>query len=216
MTVEPPGWLRPLVDAAAGVSWTDVHRSAPLPGSRAAAVLVLFGDEPLHGHDVLLIERSAHLRDHAGQPAFPGGKLEPEDDGPVQAALREAAEETGLDPSGVDVLATLPPLTIPRTGFAVTPVLGWWREPSQVGPADLAEVAAVVRVPVSELADPANRVQVASPSGYTGPAFAVRDMLVWGFTAALLDRLLALGGWEQPWDRSRLRGLPRLDREAMP
>lgn len=214
MTTDPaemaPAWLRPLLVAAAGVRWDDWHRMLPAGGGRPAAVLVLFGHDADHGPDVLLIERSAHLRDHAGQPAFPGGKIEPEDESPVDAALREAVEETGLDPLGVTVLAELPPLAIPRTGFAVTPVLAWWRTPSQVGPVDLAEVAAVVRVPVAELADPANRVQVASPSGYTGPAFEVRDMLVWGFTAALLDRLLALGGWEQPWDRSRVRGLPRV------
>lgn len=205
-----PDWLRPLVVAATAIRPDDWHRVPPVDGGRPAAVLVLFGHDAQHGPDVLLIERSVHLREHAGQPAFPGGKIEPDDDGPVEAALREAVEETGLDPLGVTVLTTLPQLGIPRTGFAVTPVLSWWRTPSQVAPVDFAEVAAVVRVPVAELADPANRVQVASPSGYTGPAFAVRDMLVWGFTAALLDRLLALGGWEQPWDRSRVRGLPRV------
>ena len=71
-----------------------------------AAVLVLFGEGP-DGPDVLLTQRAATLRKHAGQPAFPGGRIDPDDDGPVGAALREAREETGLNPSGCDVLAVL-------------------------------------------------------------------------------------------------------------
>jgi 8-oxo-dGTP pyrophosphatase MutT (NUDIX family) len=177
------------------------------PGLRQSAVLILFG-EGAHGPDVLLIERSPHLRSHAGQPAFPGGGVDPEDDGAVGAALREAEEETGLDPHGVDVLATLPPLWVPPSGNVVTPVLAWWREPSEVRPADTREVAAVARVPIAELADPANRLTISHPSGRIGPAFEVADMLVWGFTAGVLDRLLALAGWEQPWDRDRVAELP--------
>ena len=203
-----PGWLRPLLTAARGATGVDLRRLPPAPGSTEAAVLVLFGEEPAHGPDLLFIERSPHLRNHAGQPAFPGGKVDPEDEGPVAAALREAAEETGLDPAGVDVLEVLSPLGVPPSGFAVTPVLAWWREPTEVRPMDTAEVAAVVRVPIAELVDPANRVQVRSPAGYTGPAFEVRDLLIWGFTAALADRILALGGWERPWDRDRVRDLP--------
>ena len=60
----------------------------------------------------------------------------------------------------------------------------------------------------SELTDPANRLRVTHPSGFIGPAFAVRGMLVWGFTAGLLDRLLAIAGWELPWDQSRVVPLP--------
>jgi len=156
----------------------------------------------------LLIERSPHLRSHAGQPAFPGGGVDPGDDGPVGAALREAQEETGLDPSGVEVLATLPDLWVPPSGNLVTPVLAWWREPSDVVAADEREVAAVARVPIAELADPDNRLTISHPSGRIGPAFEVADMLVWGFTAAVLDRLLALAGWELPWDRDRVAELP--------
>ena len=90
----------------------------------------------------------------------------------------------------------------------MTPVLGWWRTPSPVHAAEPAEVAAVHRVPVAELTHPGNRVLVTHPSGYVGPAFKVRGMLVWGFTAGLLDRLLAISGWEVPWDRDRTEPLP--------
>ena len=134
------------------------------------------------------------------RPPVPGGAIDAGDGGPVGAALREAAEEVGLDPSGVDVVGTLPEAFIPRTGFRVVPVLAWWRRPSAVAPVDAAEVAAVERVSVAELADPAARLMVRVPDGRTSPAFRVRGMLIWGFTAALVDRLLALGGWEKPWD----------------
>jgi len=207
--VTPPAWLRPLLDAVAAAG-TDVllsSRAAAPESSRESAVLVLFGEGP-DGPDVLLIERSAHLRSHAGQPAFPGGGIDPDDDGPVGAALREAQEETGLDPAGVEVLATLPELWIPPSGNVVTPVLAWWREPSDVLTADAREVAAVARVPIAELADPANRLTIRHPAGRSGPAFEVAGMLVWGFTAAVLDRLLALGGWEREWERDRVADLP--------
>ncbi len=179
----------------------------PDDGGRTSAVLVLLG-EGADGPDLLLIQRAADMRSHPGQPAFPGGALDPGDAGPISAALREAQEETGLDPVGVEVFATLPDLWLPPSGFVVTPVLGWWRTPSPVHAAAPAEVAAVHRVPVAELTDPDNRVLVTHPSGYVGPAFKVRGMLVWGFTAGLLDRLLAISGWEVPWDRDRTEPLP--------
>ena len=202
-----PSWLTPLLDSVEEFSiWDRAVGEAP-PDVRRSAVLVLFGEGP-HGPDVLLIQRSAHLRSHAGQPAFPGGGLEHPGEGAVAAALREAEEETGLDPTGVDVLAELTELWVPPSGNVVTPVLAWWREPSDVVPADVREVASVARVPIAELVNPANRLQVRAPSGREGVAFEVADMLVWGFTAAVLARLLALGGWEEPWDTTRVVDLP--------
>jgi 8-oxo-dGTP pyrophosphatase MutT (NUDIX family) len=210
--VTVPGWLQPLVDALPTITPEQISRFLPpAEGGRHSAVLILFGEGP-DGPDLLFIERAATLRSHAGQPAFPGGAQDDTDASPIAAALREAQEEVGLDPAGVDVLGTLPDLWLPPSGFVVTPVLGWWREPHEVGVVDVAEVAAVVRVPLSELVDPANRVSVAHPSGWVGPAFAVRDLLIWGFTAGLTDRILALAGWEQPWDRTRTR---QLDPEAV-
>jgi 8-oxo-dGTP pyrophosphatase MutT (NUDIX family) len=201
----PPEWLTRLLASAADADARDFTRFLPPPGGgRPAAVLILFG-EGADGPDVLLIERAAGLRKHAGQPAFPGGALDPTDDGPVAAALREAEEEVGLDPSGVAVLATLPELFLPVSGFVTTPVLAWWSRPTPVAPVDPAEVAGVVRVPIQELSDPANRVEVHHPAGRIGPGFEVRDLLVWGFTAGLLDAILRMGGWEQPWQPATVR-----------
>jgi 8-oxo-dGTP pyrophosphatase MutT (NUDIX family) len=159
---------------------------------------------------VLMIERSGHSRQHAGQAAFPGGAVEPDDDGPASTALREAAEETGLDPAGVEVLAVLPALWLPPSGFMVVPVLAWWRAPSVVGVADPGEVAAVARVAIGRLVDPANRFRVRHPSGYVGDGFEVDDLFVWGFTAGLLSRLLEIAGWALPWNAADVRDLPSL------
>lgn len=203
-----PDWLRPLVQAAREVAPEALSRFLPpASGGRQSAVLILFGEGPA-GPDVLLIERAPDMRSHAGQPAFPGGALDPTDAGPEAAALREAVEETGLEPSGVQVATTLPALWLPPSGFVVHPVLAWWAVPSAVRAVDPREVAAVARVPLRDLTDPANRFRVRHPSGWMGPAFEVGDLMVWGFTAGLLDRLLALGGFEQEWDTSRERELP--------
>lgn len=205
-----PSWLHPLL---AAVDEEDAHSFSlhrippPEDGGRPASVLMLFGEDPHHGPDVLLMERASTLRDHAGQVAFPGGGAEPGDADAVATALREAEEETGLDPAGVTPLALLPDLYIPPSGFVVTPVLGYWHDPSAVHAADPAETAAVLRVPITQLADPVNRLEVAHPSGYHGPAFAVAGLLVWGFTGGLLSALLRLGGWERAWDATRVRDL---------
>ena len=199
-----PSWLRELAAAAKTMKVPPLI-APPEHGGKPSAVLILFADGP-GGPDLLFIQRSQELRLHAGQPAFPGGSIDA-GEGPVAAALREAAEEVGVDPDGVDVVGMLPEVYIERTGFRVVPVLGWWRQPSVVAPVDAGEVAAVERVGLAELADPAVRLMVRVPDGRTSPAFRVRGMLIWGFTAGLVDRLLALAGWERPWDTSRVMDL---------
>jgi len=144
------------------------------------------------------------MRSHSGQPAFPGGALDPTDSGVVTAALREAEEETGLDPTGVRPFAVLPDLFVPPSGFVVTPVLAWWEVPSAVGVVDASEVADVLRIAIDHLINPANRVRVRHPSGYVGAGFIFNDLVIWGFTGGLLDRIIALAGWEQPWDQSNV------------
>jgi 8-oxo-dGTP pyrophosphatase MutT (NUDIX family) len=212
---ELPSWLRPLAGALRdlGTNWLGFRpKPRTLPGEpRRSAVLILFGESNTPGAsipDVLITERATTMRSHAGQPAFPGGRIDPEDQGPVHAALREAQEETGVDPESVAVFGRLPEIYLQPSDFMVASVLGWWHTPSPPRVVSPLEVAAVHRVPVAELADPANRLRVRHPAGYVGPAFHADGMLVWGFTAGLLDAVLRLGGWEQPWDHSRLEDLP--------
>ncbi|MER6996598.1 CoA pyrophosphatase [Streptomyces sp. NPDC000410] len=204
-----PSWLAPVERAVRTVTPEQLSYFLPPANGvgRQSAVLILFGDGP-DGPELLLMERASSLRSHAGQPSFPGGALDPEDGdpatvGPLRAALREAEEETGLDPAGVQIFAVLPRLYIPVSGFVVTPVLGWWRDRTPVGVVDPAETARVFTVPVADLTDPANRVTAAYPSGNLGPAFTVESALVWGFTAGVIDRILHFAGWERPWDRAR-------------
>lgn len=236
MTSERVTALHPVPDArAARAELVDVAASADpwqqrlptLPvgaSSRAAAVLILFGvlDALPSAHDaqdaavsrdldVLLLARATTLRSHPGQVAFPGGRVDPGDDGAVAAALREAEEETGLDPAGVEVLGVLPEVPLEYSGHLVTPVLGWWRHPSTVRVVDEAESAAVFRAPVADLLDPRHRgVTVIHRDGQTfrGPAFQVDGHVVWGFTGILLDALFERLGWTEPWDQSRELPLP--------
>lgn len=203
-----PEWMATLVKAAAQIDARTFSRITPpaTATARAAAVLMLFGEGD-NGPDVLLLRRADTLGSHPGQVAFPGGAADPTDDGPVDTALREAREETGVLPEGVRPVLVLPDLFVPVSGFVVSPVLAHWREPGPVEPVDPAETAAVARVPIAHLADPANRFLVSHPAGYVGPAFSAPGMLVWGFTAGLLNGLIALGGWERPWDETDVRDL---------
>ena len=207
-----PAWLEPVRRGAEEITADELTRFVPPEGSRTrqGAVLLLFGEGPA-GPDLLLTERAHDMRSHPGQVSFPGGSTDPADGSPAVTALREAQEETGLDPAGVQVFATLPELWLPPSNFAVTPVLGWWRTETPVWVVDPAEVHAVYRVPVAELLEPAHRVSVRHPSGWRGPAFLIgedKDLILWGFTAGIISRLFDFLGWSRAWDSSVERELP--------
>jgi 8-oxo-dGTP pyrophosphatase MutT (NUDIX family) len=207
-----PAWFGPLEQVLTTATADQIGRFLPPSGHhRRSAVLLLFG-ALLDEVDVLLTERAPTLRAHAGQVAFPGGRMDDEDSGPVAAALREATEETGLDPAAVTVAGCLPELYLPVSDYTVTPVLAWWAPATPAAVPlwvmDPAEVSRVARVPVAELVEPANRFLARHPSGFISPGFAAAGMFVWGFTALILDGVLRLAGWEQDWDRSRVKDVP--------
>ena len=156
--------------------------------STAAAVLI-----PVISHPeltVLFTQRTPHLKSHAGQVSFPGGRAEPGDASLEFTALRETEEEIGLRPAGVEVLARLPDYRT-RTGFRVTPVIGLVTPPLELAP-DPREVESVFEVPLAFLLDPRNRQRRTREFqgltvGYY--VFEYQDRVIWGATAGMLVNL---------------------------
>ncbi len=150
-----------------------------------AAVLI-----PLVGAtdtEVILTQRAGHLKHHAGQISFPGGRLEKQDAGPLAAALRETEEEIGLDPAYVEIAGFLTPY-ITITGYVVTPVVGFLRNGYTVK-ADKVEVDEVFKVPMAHLLDPVNwvrRNREFMGMEVTYHEIPWQDRNVWGATAAIL------------------------------
>lgn len=178
-----------------------LSRNDPVPDTaaeRQAAVPILIATDRGGGPDVRLQQRAPNLCDHAGEVAFPGGARENGDTGPPATAIREAAEEAGVEPEGVQPLILLPRLHIPPSRFDVTGVLAHWRTPSPVSAIDPGGTNRVMRVPFSTLADPDNRVMLSTRFGWHGPAFVLDGAVVWGYTGEILAALLHLGGWDRP------------------
>ena len=186
--------------------------SLPLPPAegpgRRSAVLILFGEDA-NGPNVLITERAATLRSHAGQPSFPGGRIDPDDAGPVAAALREAVEETGLDPTGVDVFARAA-----RRGH-VAERLGGDAGARVVAPPESGPCGRPrprwrrsmwSRSPTSSTRR--TGCGSATRAGSSGRRSRSPGLLVWGFTATLLTEVLRLGGFDRPWDTDRVEPLP--------
>ncbi len=225
-----------LIDTLTRGVRVDFLPQAPADHSKAvrdSAVLILFGtldrvtaetqttetQAVSPSLDVLLTRRADGMRHHPGQIAFPGGGWEAEDVLPngerslEDTALREAAEETGLDPSGVEILGRLPEIYVPVSQNLVTPIVGWWSRPSTIR-ADDTESVQVFRVPVAELLDPHRRglSVLRRPIGNTvqtfrAPAFQLHERfgghIVWGFTGMLLSSLFIELGWAVPWSQAQ-------------
>jgi 8-oxo-dGTP pyrophosphatase MutT (NUDIX family) len=192
------------------ITRADLSLSAPPAGkeTRHGAVLMLFGDGPI-GPNLLLTERAHHMRSHPGHVSFPGGAVDPGESA-REAATREAFEETGVDPVAVTILGELPDLWLPPSNFSVTTVIGWSTDEHDwiVSP---DEVHAIWHTPLAELLDPANRTRFRHPSGWIGSGFLIgpdKDVVLWGFTAGIIDRFFDFLGWSTPWDETRVLDLP--------
>ncbi len=184
-----------------GLSAADSQRlMAHFPAEpRPAAVLVpLIERDPL---TVLLTQRATQLRNHAGQISFPGGRIEPHDAGPAEAALREAHEEVGLESRFVSVVGYLPDHVV-MTGFRVTPVVAFV-QPGFELLLDSVEVEDTFEVPVDFVFDPANHRVRMRRSGFTGEEVEFRDIPygdrdIWGATAGMLLTLYGMVAGGEP------------------
>jgi len=151
-----------------------------------AAVLLLVVNHPGEP-TVVFTQRTAHLADHAGQISFPGGRVEEGDEGPAGTALREAREEVGIDPAGIEILGELPDYHT-STGYRVRPVVGWADRPLSFSP-DPYEVADVFEVPLGFLLETANhRYESAFYKGRLRHYWAMpwEGRFIWGATAGML------------------------------
>ncbi len=164
--------------------------------ARPAAVLVLIVPGDDGGARVVLTERTDRGGYHSGEVSFPGGSSEPGDADPVATALREAAEEIGLDPvvAGVEILGTLDPVWIPVSGFRLIPVLAVASRSSSWRAAP-AEVARIVEAPVDAFL-PGSPIEIVEREIRDWPirygAYPVEGLSVWGATARILGQLGAV------------------------
>lgn len=164
----------------------NMEQAATLTKAAVLVALVERGDGPT----VLLTQRTDHLANHPGQISFPGGHIEPDDDGPEGAALRETEEEVGLHRRHIRVIGRLPRY-LTRTGFDVTPVVALATPPFDISPDDF-EVAEVFEVPLEFLMDPANHQRhVRKIGGRDRHFYAIpyNDYFIWGATAGMLMNL---------------------------
>jgi 8-oxo-dGTP pyrophosphatase MutT (NUDIX family) len=164
----------------------------PPPGARVGAVLVLLEDGPdadARGPRLVLTRRRPDLRSHPGQLSFAGGRVEPGET-PVDAALREAGEEIGLDPSSVTVLGSGPTFYVPPSRFWVLPVVARWRAPHPLT-LEPREVAEVLHVGLDALTEERRwrHTPLGSREGSTW-AWQLDDDLLWGATALVVRMLL--------------------------
>ena len=189
----PPIWQPEITDENRQVIASNIiaKRQAAGKVTQAAVLVPLLQRE--EGLSVLLTQRTNHLRDHAGQISFPGGRMDPEDSGPNDTALRESEEEIGLDRNRVEVIGHMPQyLTV--SGYSVTPVVGLVQAQAEYV-LDEFEVADVFEVPLEFLMDPANhqvRMWQSEQGSRRFYAMPYENRFIWGATAGMLRNLYHL------------------------
>ena len=166
-----------------------------VPGkdARTAAVLILLYPDDGSVHTVLM-QRHNYDGVHGGQISFPGGKQEPSDKDIIQTAIREAEEETGVDPARISVLGKLTPLFIPVSNMIVTPVVGWIDE-TPVFNHQSEEVVFLINADIKRLLDPA--IVKIKPFEIRGELLDIKYFdydghVIWGATAMILHELLII------------------------
>lgn len=174
----------------------------PPPGheARLAAVLVLIYPGPA-GLTLALTRRAETLPSHAGQISFPGGRQDPDDPSLLDTALREAQEELGVSPQGLELLATLRTIFVPPSNFLVHPFVVFSPDRPEFVPS-AGEVEEVLEVPLSHLLEPANlftELRDVRGGRFHVPYFRFGPHKIWGATAAILDDLVSR--LEQPGER---------------
>lgn len=212
-----PGFLTRLADRARHGD-VLVHRNAdprtpPTPERvRRSAVLILITGTGLDDAQVVLEERGHALRSQPGQFSLPGGGSDPGDRDDVHTALREAQEETGLDPADAHVLGAFAPIPMPWRIQRVTPVLSWSPSVPQLGVQDPIEVERLVWAPLTgpgSLTDPAHRERGTLGGMGVGPVFSLpQDAFIWGFTAMILEKVLTGLGLDPVPDTAPVREIP--------
>jgi 8-oxo-dGTP pyrophosphatase MutT (NUDIX family) len=191
--LSPPAWQTEITDENRHVIAADIIAKRQAAGKvTRAAVLIPLLLQP-NGLSVLLTQRTTHLRDHGGQISFPGGRMDPEDAGPNETALRESEEEIGLERERVEIIGQLPEyLTV--SGYSVTPIIGLVK-PQAEYVLDEFEVADIFEVPLSFLMDPANhqvRVWQSEQGSRRFYSMPYEGRFIWGATAGMLRNLYHL------------------------
>ena len=191
--LSPPAWQTEITDENRHVIAADIIAKRQVAGKvTRAAVLIPLLLQP-NGLSVLLTQRTTHLRDHGGQISFPGGRMDPEDAGPNETALRESEEEIGLERERVEIIGQLPEyLTV--SGYSVTPIIGLVK-PQAEYVLDEFEVADIFEVPLSFLMDPANhqvRVWQSEQGSRRFYSMPYEGRFIWGATAGMLRNLYHL------------------------